>query len=348
MYDEHLRLGGKVVEFAGWALPVQYTSITKEHLAVREAAGLFDVSHMGEFFVRGKEALEFLRWVALNDAARLKVGRAQYSMLPNDKGGVVDDIYVYRLSEGEYLMVVNAANVSKDWKHLGKLAQGFDVDLVNASDDWALLALQGPRAAETLQVFIDVELSSKRKNSTFTAEFAGLPVRLARTGYTGEDGFEIFCAPEDSSRIWRSLIDAGVTPAGLGARDTLRLEAGFPLYGHELRDDTNPKCTHLSWVIKNKPYYGREAIDAGSCRQRLVGLLLERGIPREGYTVFAEDKEIGMVSSGTQSPVLKRGIALAWLDSPHAEPGEEVMVEIRSRLYPAKVVKTPFVELAKK
>ena len=345
LYDEHIALGGKMVEFAGWQLPVMYSSITKEHLAVRQGAGLFDVSHMGEFFVRGPQALEFLRWATLNDPAKLKVGRAQYSMLPNDRSGVVDDIYVYRVGEGEYLVVVNAANVEKDWNHLNELAKDFDVELENASADWALLALQGPRAEEVLQPLCDVELAGKRKTSTFTANVAGAPVRLARTGYTGEDGFEIFVAPDQAAAVWRALIDAGVVPAGLGARDTLRLEAGFPLYGHELTDETNPRCTPLSWVIKDKDYYGREAMEQGDCRQRLAGLLLERGIPRSGYKVLDGGEVVGEVTSGTQSPLLKKGIALGWVNS---DAGEELAVEVRGKPYPARIVPTPFVELGKK
>ena len=348
LYDEHLRLGGKMVEFAGWQLPVMYSSITKEHLAVRRDVGLFDVSHMGEFFFRGPQALEFLRWATLNDPARLKPGRAQYSMLPNDRGGVVDDIYVYRVGEGEYLMVVNAANVAKDWEHLSWLAQGFDVELENASESWALLALQGPRAEELLQPLIDVELAKKRKNSTFTGVVAGAPARLARTGYTGEDGFEIFVAPADAIAVWRRLVEAGAVPAGLGARDTLRLEAGFPLYGHELTDETNPRCTPLAWVIKDKPYYGREALESGECSSRLVGLLLQSGIPRAGYRVLQGGAEVGTVTSGTQSPLLKKGIALAWVGSDAAAEGTELEVEVRGKPHPAQVVPTPFVELGKK
>jgi len=345
LYDEHLALGGKMVEFAGWQLPVMYSSITKEHLAVRQEAGLFDVSHMGEFFVRGPQALDFLRWATLNDPAKLKVGRAQYSMLPNDRGGVVDDIYVYRIGEGEYLVVVNAANVEKDWAHLNKLAQDFDVELENASSDWALLALQGPKAEEILQPLCDVDLASKRKNSTFTASVAGAPVRLARTGYTGEDGFEIFVSPESAPAVWRALIEAGAVPAGLGARDTLRLEAGFPLYGHELTDETNPRCTPLSWVIKDKDYYGREAMENGECQRRLVGLLMERGIPRSGYPITRDGGVVGEVTSGTQSPLLKKGIALGWVAS---DAGEDLEVVVRDKPYPARVVPTPFVKLGKK
>ncbi len=348
LYDEHLKLGGRMVDFAGWALPVQYTSITKEHLAVREDVGLFDVSHMGEFSVRGPGALDFLRWATLNDPARLKVGRAQYSMLPNDRGGVVDDIYVYRTGEEEYLVVVNAANVAKDWAHLSRLAEGREVELEDASDAWALMALQGPRAEGVLQALTDTDLAGVRKNATLTLTVAGVPARIARTGYTGEDGFEIFVAPEDAPAVWRALIEAGVTPAGLGARDTLRLEAGFPLYGHELTDVTNPRCTPLAWVIKDKPYYGREAMEAATCDERLVGLVMERGIPREGYPVLSGGAPAGRVTSGTQSPLLKKGIALGWVREDLAEEGAELDVEVRGRALPARVVRPPFVPIGKK
>ncbi len=348
LYDEHQKLGGRMVDFAGWALPVQYTSITKEHLAVREAAGLFDVSHMGEFFVRGPQALAFLRWATLNDPAKLKVGRAQYSMLPNDRGGVVDDVYVYRTGEEEYLVVVNAAGVAKDWAHLNRLAGDYAVELEDASDAWALMALQGPRAEGVLQTLTDTDLSQVRKNATLTLTVAGVPARIARTGYTGEDGFEIFTAPEDAPAVWRALVEAGATPAGLGARDTLRLEAGFPLYGHELTDETNPRCTPLAWVIKDKPHYGREALEAVTCDERLAGMVMERGIPREGYPVLAGGERIGRVTSGTQSPVLKKGVALGWVRSGLAEEGTELAVEVRGRALPARVVRPPFVPLGKK
>jgi len=348
LYDEHQKLGGRMVDFAGWALPVQYTSITKEHLAVREAAGLFDVSHMGEFFVRGPQALAFLRWATLNDPAKLKVGRAQYSMLPNDRGGVVDDVYVYRTGEEEYLVVVNAAGVAKDWAHLNRLAGDYAVELEDASDAWALMALQGPRAEGVLQTLTDTDLSQVRKNATLTLTVAGVPARIARTGYTGEDGFEIFTAPEAAPAVWRALVEAGAIPAGLGARDTLRLEAGFPLYGHELTDETNPRCTPLAWVIKDKPHYGREALEVGTCDERLVGMVMERGIPREGYPVLAGGERIGRVTSGTQSPVLKKGIALGWVRADLAQEGTELAVEVRGSALPARVVRPPFVPLGKK
>ncbi len=242
---------------------------------------------MGEFLVRGEEALAFLQWATANDVGRLKVGRAQYSMLPNPRGGVVDDIYLYRLGEGEYLMVVNAANIAKDLAHLQALAQGFKVELLDVSERTALLALQGPKAASLLQGLTDQDLSQKRKNDVFSARVAGRPARLARTGYTGEDGFELFLAPEDAEAVFEALLEVGARPCGLGARDTLRLEAGFPLYGHELTEETNPLCTPWAWVVKKeKDFLGKEAMLAQTCRERLVGLVLETGIPREAIGCF--------------------------------------------------------------
>ncbi len=288
LYQAHLRHGGRMVAFAGYALPLQYTSIVEEHLAVRREAGLFDVSHMGEFLIQGPEALAFLQWATANDAGRLRVGRAQYSMLPNGKGGVVDDVYLYRLGEEAYLMVVNAANIAKDFAHLSALAQGFRVELKDLSEETALLALQGPKAAGILQGLTGADLSSRKKNDVFQAEVAERPARLARTGYTGEDGFEIFLAPEDAEAVFEALLQAGARPSGLGARDTLRLEAGFPLYGHELTEETNPLCTPWAWVVKKeKDFLGREAMVQGVCQEKLLGLVLETGIPREGYPVLS-------------------------------------------------------------
>ncbi|MEZ0348591.1 MAG: glycine cleavage system aminomethyltransferase GcvT [Thermus sp.] len=343
LYEAHLRLGGRMVEFAGFALPLQYTSIVEEHLAVRRGAGLFDVSHMGEFWVRGEEALAFLQWATANDAARLKVGRAQYSMLPNERGGVVDDIYLYRLGEVEYLMVVNAANIAKDFAHLKALAEGFRVELVDRSEATALLALQGPKAASLLQGLTEEDLSQRRKNDVFRAQVAGRPALLARTGYTGEDGFELFLAPEDAEAVFLALVERGAKPCGLGARDTLRLEAGFPLYGHELTDTTNPLCTPWAWVVKKeKDFFGKEAMLAAPCREKLVGLVLETGIPREGYPVLSGERPVGRVTSGGYSPLLEKGIALAYVEEGAEEP---FFVAVRGKPVRASLSPLPFVPL---
>lgn len=349
LYETHLRLGARMVEFAGYALPLYYTSIKEEHLAVRQGAGLFDVSHMGEFWIREapsspKGALAFLQYVTSNDASRLKVGRAQYSMLPGERGGVVDDIYLYRTGPSEYLMVVNAANRKKDWAHLSRLKEGFRVELEDASEETALLALQGPKAAEILQGLVDEDLASRKKNDVFPAQVAGRRAWLARTGYTGEDGFEIFLEARDTEAVFQALLDRKAVPAGLGARDSLRLEAGFPLYGHELTDETNPLCTPYAWVVKReKDFFGKEALLSKTCDQVLVGLVLEEGIPREGYPVLqGEGRRVGRVTSGGFSPPLGKGIALAYVEA-QAEP--PLFVEIRGQKRPASLVKPPFVPL---
>ena len=314
-----------------------------EHFAVREGVGMFDVSHMGEFRVVGPGALEFLQYVTTNDLGKLKVGRAQYNLLPNAQGGLVDDIYVYRTGELEYLMVVNASNIAKDFAHLERLQAGFEVTLENVSYQYALLAVQGPRAEETLQPFSSVDLSSKKKNDVWNGELLGMKVLMARTGYTGEDGFEVFCAPEGVHALWNAFLERGVTPCGLGARDTLRLEAGFPLYGHEFSDDTNPLETHMAWAVKlGKDFYGKAALLEKPLERRLVGLELEgRGIAREGHRVTQGGRDIGYISSGTMSPTLKKGVALAFLERGTAI-ASSVQVEIRGVGVDARVVEPVF------
>ncbi len=346
LHQAHLALGAKMVPFAGYEMPIQYTSITSEHLAVRGLAGMFDVSHMGEFWIRGPGALSFLQFVTLNDVSKLKVGRAQYSMLPNERGGLVDDIYIYRTGETEYLMVVNAANIEKDWAHLNSLRAGFEVELENASDFFALIAVQGPQAVGVLQKLSDTDLTSRKKNDTFMGKLVGKWVRFARTGYTGEDGYEVFVAPDEARVVWDAMLGAEVTPCGLGARDTLRLEAGFPLYGHELTDETSPLCTPFSWVVKShKEFHGKEALLKNPCERQLVGLQVEGGIPREGYRVLKEGREVGFLTSGTHSPMLKKGIGMAYVKSDLAALGTSLDVEIRGRMAAATVVETPFVKL---
>jgi aminomethyltransferase len=346
LYQAHLALGARMAPFAGYQMPIQYTSITSEHLAVRGLVGMFDVSHMGEFWVRGPEALKFLQFATLNDVSKLKVGRAQYSMLPNEQGGLVDDIYIYRTAESEYLMVVNAANIEKAWVHLNSLTPGFAVRLENASDFFALIAVQGPRAVAVLQKLSNTDLGSRKKNDTFMGKVLGKWARFARTGYTGEDGYEVFVAPDEARDVWDALLEADVTPCGLGARDTLRLEAGFPLYGHELTDQTSPLCTPFAWVVKSyKEFHGKQALLAAPCERRLVGVLVEGGIPREGYRLLKEGREVGLLTSGTQSPILKKGIGMAYVEAGLTEVGTVLEVEIRGRLVAATVVETPFVKL---
>ena len=340
-----------MVDFAGWEMPLQYPpGINQEHLAVRESVGLFDVSHMGEVRVTGAGALDFLRFATLNDPASLKPGRGQYSMLPNDRGGLIDDLYVYCTAPEDYLVVCNASNREVVVTHLAKLARDYDTEVMDVSDTFGLLALQGPGAVLLLARLTDADVGGLKKNRTLTGTLAKSDVTFARTGYTGEDGFEIFCRSEDAAAVWRVLTEAGAVPCGLGARDTLRLEAGFPLFGHELTETTNPRCSNMAWVVKDKDFYGREAIWPRSCTRKLVGLkLLQRGVARQGYRVLApgehEDEsgeKIGEITSGAISPLTREGIALAWVRQAYSEPGTAVAVEIRGQPLPAVVVKPPF------
>lgn len=343
LYAAHVAQDARLVDFAGWQMPLNYAGgIQQEHLAVRSEAGLFDVSHMGELRVSGPDATTFLQFATLNDPAKLKPGRGQYSMLPNDRGGLIDDLYVYRDAD-DYLIVCNAANRDVVVGHLKLLVQSYRVDVVDESDSWALLALQGPGSALLLTRLTAEDLTHVRKNQKVAARLKGINVDLARTGYTGEDGFEVFCRPEDALNLWSTLVDAGAQPCGLGARDTLRLEAGFPLYGHEFTETTNPLCSDYAWVVKDKDFYGRTAMWGITCSQRLVGLRLdERGVARQGYKLFAEDIPIGEVTSGTISPLTREGIAMGWLQTAYAAPGQKVKIEIRGQKVAATVVKPPF------
>ena len=332
-----------MVDFAGWQMPLNYAGgIQQEHLAVRSETGLFDVSHMGELRVSGPDATSFLSFATLNDPAKLKPGRGQYSMLQNDRGGLIDDLYVYRDAD-DYLVVCNATNQGAVLRHLKALAKLYEASVVDESDSWALLALQGPGSALLATRLTDEDLTGLKKNRKVAARLKGVNVDLARTGYTGEDGFELFCRPEDAPRLWDTLTKAGAQPCGLGARDTLRLEAGFPLYGHEFTETTNPLCSDYAWVVKDKDFYGREALWNTDCAQRLVGLRLdERGVARQGYKLFVGNEQVGEVTSGTISPLTREGIALAWLKTEHGEPGRKVEVEIRGQRVAATVVKPPF------
>ncbi len=344
LHSEHLALGAKMVDFAGWHMPLQYPSgISQEHLSVRTAVGLFDVSHMAELTIIGEQALEFLSYTTLNDPAKLKVGQGQYSMLPNDTGGLIDDIYLYREDNDEFLMIANAANQDKVVRHLMQLAENYRVDVIDASDSWALLALQGPGSALLLGRLVKDDLSQLKKNRKMVARYGTGMIDIARTGYTGEDGFEILVRPDMAVTLWRALLTAGAKACGLAARDTLRLEAGFPLYGHELTEETNPLCTDYAWVVKDKNFFGREAMWHAECPKRLVGLkLLQRGIARQGHKLFAAGKELGEVSSGTISPFTRDSIALAWIDAAYSQVGQELQIEVRGERLAATVSKTPF------
>ncbi len=329
-----------MVPFGGWDMPVQYAGLKAEHQAVRQSAGVFDVSHMGEFRITGPDALAFLQHVTSNDVSKLNAGRAQYNWLPNDIGGLVDDIYIYMVAENEYLMVVNASNIDKDWAHLARLSHGYNVILANESDQWALLAVQGPKAAELLQPHSDTDLSTKKKNAYFAAKLFGIDVRLARTGYTGEDGFEVFVEAHSAEIMWDKLLAAGFVPAGLGARDTLRLEAGFPLYGHEFGDDIHPLSSHYTWVAKDKDHHGRAGLQAAPS-QKLIGLRLEKVPVRGGYPVKVGGKVVGHVTSGSSSPSLGYPVALALVDADSAG-ADAFEVEVRGKDHAAHKTEVPF------
>ncbi len=348
---EHERLGARMVEFGGWYMPVQYASIIEEHRAVRQAAGLFDLCHMGEVYVSGAGALDLIQRLSTNDAERLAEWQAQYSLLCREDGGVLDDIIVYRLPD-RYLVVVNASNQDRDaaWfqQHAGDAAR---VD--NRSAAIGMVALQGPEAARCLQALTETPLDDLRNYWCREGTVAGVSCLIARTGYTGEDGFELYCAVEQTPQLWRTLLEgaAGVrpVPCGLGARDTLRLEAGMPLYGHELTETTNPYEAGLGRVVrlnKAQEFVGRAAlarIKADGPRRRLVGLeMTERGIPRADYPVVLAGREVGVVTSGTYSPTLDRNIAMAYVPVDLGEPGTEVGVVIRGRPVAARVRPLPF------
>ncbi len=351
-YDDHVALGGRIVPFAGFELPVQYRGVIPEHEAVRTSAGLFDVSHMGEVFVRGPRAFDTVQYLVTNDVSRLGDGDALYTCMCNESGGVVDDLVVYRLAADEYLICVNAANRAKDFAFM-QAHDPFGAELVDEGDAWAQLAIQGPAAPALVQRLASVDVLGLRRYTAARASFAGVDGCLvARTGYTGEDGFEVFAPVATSRALFRDVLaagaDDGLEPIGLGARDTLRLEAGMHLYGHELTDDTTPWQAGLARVVAmDKPggFVGRDALLArkGNAAEKLVSLTLEgKRIPRQGMTLSYEGEPVGTVTSGTLSPTLGYGIALAYLRRDLDVPGATVDVDIRGKLAPAVVRRGAF------
>lgn len=353
LFESYKKYGGKTIDFGGWELPVQFSSIKAEHEAVRTKAGLFDVSHMGEVLVSGSGALEYLQKLVTNDVSKLAIGQAQYTVMCNEEGGTIDDFLIYKLAEDRYLLVVNASNIEKDvaWMEQQK-TEGVVID--NQSADYALLALQGPEAQTVLQKLTDQALEEiKFFRFKEHVQVGGEDVLISRTGYTGENGFEIYGTPQAIQALWPKILQAGeaegVVPAGLGARDTLRFEAGLPLYGQELSADISPLEAGLGFVVKlNKEvdFIGKDALkmqkEHGLLR-KLVGLeMIDKGIPRTGYKVFSDGLEIGQVTTGTQSPTLKKNIGFALLAIDYTELGTEVEVEVRAKRLKAKVVETPF------
>ncbi len=356
LYDEHVAAGGRIVPFAGFEMPVQYTGIREEHLAVRHRAGLFDVSHMGEIFVRGPRALDFMQLISCNDHAKMKVGRAQYTGLMYPQGTFVDDMLVHRMAEDEFLLVVNAANVDKDFTYITDLATGEEgVEVENRSDDWAQLALQGPLALEVLRPLTETDLAGIRYYRFTLGEVAGKRAIIARTGYTGEDGFEVYVAPGDAAAVWRSILaegrPKGVIPAGLGARDTLRLEAGMALYGNDIDETTTPLEAGLEWIVKldKGDFIGRDVLERQAeegVERRLVGFeMVDRGIARHGYAVYLDeegDEPAGAVTSGTLSPLLEKAIGMAYLPVEAAVTGRDIWIDLRGRRRRGRIVELPF------
>lgn len=351
LYDCHRRAGARLVEFAGWEMPVRYGSELDEHRAVRTAAGLFDVSHMGQIRVRGAGAFDFLQRLTPNNVGRLKPGRAHYSGLLTEQATYVDDLLVYQLADGDYLLVVNAANLAADFEWIvSRLHPACTIE--DHSERWALLALQGPRAVEILKRHTDADLDSSRYYRFVEDRVAGATCLLSRTGYTGEDGFELYLAPDDAPATWDLLLESGagdgLIPAGLGARDTLRLEAGMALYGHELDRTTTPYEAGLNWVVKLKKgdFIGRDVLVAqkrGGLERKLVGFEVQgRGIARQHHRVLVGEREVGTVRSGTWSPTLEKAIGTAYLPPELAAPGTGLEIEVRRRRLPAQVVPLPF------
>lgn len=348
----HEALGAKMVPFAGYNMPVQYEGVNIEHETVREKVGVFDVSHMGEFLLSGPKALDLIQKISSNDASTLVVGKAQYSCMPNDKGGIVDDLIIYKIKEEEYLLVVNASNIEKDWNWISS-HNDLDVTMRNLSDEYSLLAIQGPKAVEAMQSLTSVDLSAIKYYHFEVADFAGIPyVIISATGYTGSGGFEIYCKNSEVEQVWERVFEAGkdfgIKPIGLAARDTLRLEMGFCLYGNDINDTTSPLEAGLGWITKfTKDFVNSENLkaqkEAGVERKLVAFEMIERGIPRHDYEIAdANGNKIGVVTSGTMSPSMKKGIGLGYVLTELSAIDTEINIVIREKLVKAKVVKLPF------
>jgi aminomethyltransferase len=353
LINKHKELGAKIVEFAGYNMPIEYSGVSDEHVTVRERVGIFDVSHMGEFWVKGPQALDLIQKVSANDASKLQPGKAQYTCLPNGQGGLVDDFLVYHYEDQKYMVVVNAANMEKDWNWFNK-QNTMGAELEDASDQIALMAVQGPKAQATLQKLTDETLEGMKPFRFKVGQVAGVEdVIISSTGYTGEHGFELYVRNEGAEAIWDAVLEAGkefgIKPIGLGARDTLRLEAGLCLYGNDIDDTTSPIEANLSWVVKFKEY--KDFIDKDTLWKQkqegverlLVGFIMQdRGIPRQHYEIVDQnEKTIGEVTSGTMSPMLKQGIGMGYVPPEYAEPGSEIFIKIRKKTLKAEVVKLP-------
>ncbi len=355
LYNTHVALGAKMTPFAGYHMPLRYTSDKEEHNNVRQNVGMFDVSHMGEFFVKGKGALDLIQRISTNDATKLYDGKAQYSCLTNNHGGIIDDLIVYRLSEEEYMLVVNASNIEKDWNWIVK-QNTFEAELSNESDNMSLLAIQGPNALKALQSLTNISLEKIAYYSFVKAKFAGVEdVIISATGYTGSGGVELYLPNRSAAHVWDSIMEAGepfkLLPTGLAARDTLRLEMGFCLYGNDIDDFTSPLEGGLGWITKlNKNFVASDIIKAqkenGILRKLVAFEMLEKGIPRSGYEILnSEGEVIGKVTSGTMSPILNKGIGMGYVKIGFAKVDSELLIQVRNKQLKAKIVKPPFVKI---
>ena len=346
LYNHHLKLKAKIVPFAGWEMPIQYQSLKEEVQSVREKVGMFDVSHMGEFLIQGSDAQKFVDYLISNDFINAEMGKAVYSPLCRENGTVIDDLIAYKLNENDVLVCVNAANIEKDWEWFSGHKNKFNCSLENASDEFSLIALQGPNSSEFLDKVqiswaLDLPYYGVKKGA-----YQNQSIIIARTGYTGEDGFEIFCPHEVAQNLWEKFIDLGVSPCGLGARDVLRLEVGYPLYGHEINDNLTPLEAALKWTVKfdKEDFIGKKALQEKEAKYQLIKLSLEKGIPRQDYQIFdSHNQLIGHVASGTMSPTLGRGIALCHIEKKLKPTDKNYFIKIRDKLYPATYHTKPFV-----
>ncbi len=354
LFETHKRLGAKIIEFGPWLMPLYYTSIVDEHNTVRNRVGLFDVSHMGEFNIRGKDALAFVQRLITNDASYLDNNQVLYTPMCNDKGTIIDDLLVYKFSDEHFMFVVNASNIEKDYKWIEGVVKRFGKDIVlkDISDETPLLALQGPKSQETLQKVTDLDLSQIKYYWFQKGMIEEIQVIISRTGYTGEDGFEIYIKPEYAPKVWNKILEVGkeegIKPIGLGARDTLRLECAMLLYGNDMDETRTPLETNIAWTVKSdkENFIGEEALlkqKEEGIKQKLIGFeLLERGIPRHNYPILKNREKIGIVTSGGFSPTLKKGIGLGYVKTDFSKEGTEIQIQIREKLVKAQIVKIPF------
>jgi len=349
----HKNLGAKMVPFAGYEMPVQYSGVNQEHMVVREGVGVFDVSHMGQFFAKGPEVEQLLQYITTNDVTKVATGQAQYTCMPNEKGGIVDDLIIYKISDDEWMLVVNAANIEKDWSWINSQNK-WNVSLENKSDEMSLLAIQGPKAVQAMQSLTDVDLAAIPFYHFKIGKFAGMDnVIISATGYTGSGGFEIYFENKDAETIWNKVMEAGknfgIEPCGLAARDTLRLEKGYCLYGNDINDETTPLEAGLAWITKLDTDFVAKGIIARQkeegVKKKLVAFkMVEKGIPRHDYKIVDEyENTLGIVTSGTQSPILKQGIGLGYVAIDFAKPGSSVYIQIRDKNVLAEVVKLPLI-----